>query len=144
SDVNRWDLAREAIQVWLTNIRTFFVGVGFDNFWTYSTLGTYAHSTPLELLASTGLIGLSLFLGFLGLIFRRFIRLYRLAPDAESKGLYFAIDILLLIFTFFMATAVLYDAKELLPILGCLAGYGQYRLHLLRQGGEDSSPAAAG
>ena len=39
SDVNRWDLAREAIQVWLTNIRTFFVGVGFDNFWTYSTLG---------------------------------------------------------------------------------------------------------
>ncbi len=144
SDVNRWDLAREAIQVWLTNVRTFFVGVGFDNFWTYSTLGTYAHSTPLELLASTGLIGLSLFLGFLGLIFRRFIRLYRLAPDAESKSLYFAIDILLLIFTFFMATAVLYDAKELIPILGCLAGYGQYRLHLLRQGREDSSPAAAG
>lgn len=144
SDVNRWDLAREALQVWLTNWRTFLVGVGFDNFWNYSTLGTYAHSTPLELLASTGLVGLSLFLGFLVLIVRKFLRLFRSAPDAESKSLYFAIDILLVIYTFFMATAVLYDAKELLPIMGCLAGYGRHQFRLLSQRQEDASPAAAG
>ncbi len=128
SDANRFELAREAVEVWLTNLRTFFVGVGFDNFWTHSKLGVYAHSTPLELLASTGIVGCSLFLGFLGLLFTRFVGLYRTAVEDGSKQLFFAIEILLVIFTFFMATAVLYDAKELLPILGCLAGYGQYRL----------------
>jgi O-antigen ligase len=144
SDVNRWDLAREAIQVWLTNWRTFLVGVGFDNFWTHSALATYAHSTPLELLASTGLIGFTLFMGFLVLILRKFLRLYRRASDAESKSVYFAIGIFLLIYTFFMVTAVLFDAKEQLPIMGCLAGYGQHQLLLLSQGPEGGSPAAVG
>ena len=137
SDVNRYDLAREAIQVWLMNWRTFLVGVGFDNFWTFSRLGVYAHSTPLELLASTGIVGCALFLGFLALIFRKFLRLYKWAADAGPKSVYFAIVILLLIYTFFMATAVLYDAKELLPILGCLAGYGRHQLQLRKQGREE-------
>jgi len=128
SDANRWELAREAIEVWLTSARTFFVGVGYDNFWSYSSLGVYAHSTPLELLASCGIIGCSLFLGFLGVLGDKFLRLTRGAPDGDSRSLYFAIDILLVIFTFFMATAVLYDSKELPPILGCLAGYGSFRL----------------
>lgn len=135
SDANRLELAREAVEVWLTNVRTFFVGVGFDSFWTHSKLGVYAHSTPLELLASTGIVGCALFLGFLGLLFTRFIGLYRKAAEDGSKQLFFAIEILLFIYTFFMATAVLYDAKELLPILGCLAGYGQYRLRQLGPSG---------
>jgi O-antigen ligase len=144
SDISRWDLAREAIGVWLMNWRTFLVGVGFDNFWTYSTLGVYAHSTPLELLASTGLVGCALFMGFLVLIFRKFLRLYRRASGAESKSVYFAIGIFLLIYTFFMVTAVLFDAKEQLPIMGCLAGYGQRQLLLLSQGPEVGSPVAVG
>jgi len=128
SDANRWELARESVEVWLMNTRTFFVGVGYDNFWSYSSVGVYAHSTPLELLASCGIIGCSLFLGFLGVLGDKFLRLTRGALDGESRSLYFAIDILLVIFTFFMATAVMYDSKELLPILGCLAGYGSFRL----------------
>ena len=133
SDANRVELATEAVEVWLMNFRTFFIGVGYDNFRSYSALQTYAHSTPLELLASTGLIGCALFLGFCGLIFRKFMRLFRAASDAESKSLFFAIEIFLFIFLFFMATAVLHDSKELLPILGCLAGYGGYRLRRLAQ-----------
>jgi hypothetical protein len=92
----------------------------------------------MELLASTGLVGLSLFLGYVGLLFRKFIRLNLGAPDTESKTLYFAINILLFIFAFFMITAVVYDAKEMMPILGSLAGWGQYRLLLLQ--GTPASP----
>ncbi len=131
SDSNRLMLAQEAVQVWLMNLRTLFIGVGFDNFWTYSALGVYAHSTPLELLASTGLIGCSLFLGFLGLLVRKFIWLFRAAPDPVSKSLFFVIDIFLFIYTFFMLFAVMHDSKELMPILGCLAGYGQYQVSRL-------------
>ena len=100
-------------------------------------------SSDLELLASCGIIGCSLFLGFLALLVRRFVWLYRSAADADAKSLYFAIDILLVIFTFFMLTSVLYDSKELLPILGCLAGYGSYQLRGLEQVQEEGLAAAA-
>jgi O-antigen ligase len=137
SDSARWDLAREAIQVWLMDPKTVFMGVGYDNFWSYSTLGTYAHSTPLELLASNGIIGLALFLGFLTLLVLKFIRLYKGATEPGSKVLHFAILVFLFVFTFFMATAVLHDSKEMLPILGCLAGFGRYQLGLTKKGHED-------
>jgi O-antigen ligase len=144
SDSNRMDLAREAIHVWLMNWRTFFTGVGFDNFWTYNSLGTYAHSTPLELLASNGIIGLSLFLGFLGLLIGKFVRLFRSTPLPEWRSHFFAIVIFLFIFTFFMVTAVMHDSKELLPILGCLAGYGQYQLRGLDSHPKEGPLAATG
>ena len=131
SDANRWELAREALQVWLMNGKTLLIGVGFDNFWTHSVLQTYAHSTPLELLASTGIVGLSLFLGYLGLLARKFLRLYQWTPDAGSKSIYFAINIMFLIFAFFMVAAVVYDAKEMMPIFGSLAGWGHVQLQQL-------------
>lgn len=133
SDINRLDLAREAVNVWLMNWKTFFIGVGYDNFWTYSSLGTYAHSTPLELLASNGIIGFSLFMGFLFLLFRKFIFLYRQTFNEELKIIFFAVIIFLSIYSFFMMFAVLHDSRELLPILGCLAAFGKYHLRLLRQ-----------
>lgn len=136
SDMARWDLARDALDVWLMNWKAFFVGVGYDNFWTFSSIGTYAHSTPLELLASCGLIGLSLFLAFLWLLVRKFIRLYRTAAEAGAKSLFFAIDIFLGIYVFFMITAVIHDSKELIPILACLAGFGQSQLQLRADTGE--------
>jgi len=144
SDANRMELATEAVQVWLMNARTFFVGVGYENFRNYSSLLTYAHSTPLELLASTGIVGCSLFLGFFGLLFRRFVRLHRLADGVEARSFYFAIEIFLFIYLFFMVTAVLHDSKELTPILGCLAGYAGYRLRRVGEAREDGPGAAAG
>lgn len=133
ADANRLQLAKEAINVWLMNWRTFFMGVGYDNFRLFSSLQAYAHSTPLELLASNGLIGFSLFAGFLVLLFRKFYYLYRHALNQESKSVFFASLIFLFTYSFFMMTAVLHDSRELLPILGCLAAFGQYHLRLLRQ-----------
>lgn len=148
SDMARWDLARDALDVWLKNGKAFFLGVGYDNFWMFSSLGTYAHSTPLELLASCGIIGVSLFLAFLGLLIRKFVRLYRTAADPDDKSFFFAIDIFLGIYTFFMAAAVLHDAKELIPILACLAGFGGRELQLRAEAGAqaagEAAPAAAG
>ena len=143
SDMARWDLARDAIDVWLKNGKAFFFGVGYDNFWMFSSLGTYAHSTPLELLASCGLIGVSLFLAFLGLLIRKFVRLYRTAADPDDKSFFFAIDIFLGIYTFFMAAAVLHDAKELIPILACLAGFGGRELRLQAEAAAEAARDAA-
>ena len=136
SDANRLDLAKEAAGVWLMNVRTFVMGVGYDQFWKFSSLGTYAHSTPLELLASNGLVGFSLFIGFLFLLWRKFLRLYRKTSDQDLKSLFFAVMIFLLIYSFFMLAAVLHESRELLPILGCLAAFGQYHLRLQRAGSD--------
>jgi O-antigen ligase len=117
--------------------------VGYDNFWTFSALGVYAHSTPLELFASTGIVGVCLFFGFFGLLFYRFVRLSRTASDTESKSLYFAIEIFLFINAFFLISAVVHDSKELMPILGCLAGFGRYQSRFQGQRREEDSPAPA-
>jgi O-antigen ligase len=125
SDENRLSLVAESIRVWTTDLRTFIMGVGYDQFWKYSTLGDYAHSTPLELLASNGIVGLSLFMGFLALLWRRFWRLYRQTSDHDLKSGSFAVLVFLFIYGFFMIAAVLHDAREMLPILSCLAALGQ-------------------
>ena len=125
SDANRLLLAKEAVDVWLSSVKTFFIGVGYDQYWKLNTLGSYAHSTPLELLACNGLVGFSLFMGFLVLLWRRFIRLYRQAVDPLLKSEYFGIILFLVFFSLFMLAAVLHESRELLPILGCLAAFGQ-------------------
>ena len=141
SDARRLELAGEAIHVWLLNWKTFIMGVGYDNFRLYSSLQAYAHSTPLELLASNGLVGFSLFMGFLGLLFRKFIYLFRHALNQELKSIFFSTLIFLSLYSFFMLAEVLHDSREMLPILGCLAAYGQYQLLRLRQSQETEAPA---
>ena len=131
-DVNRYYLASDALKIWLRDWRTFLIGVGYDNFRFVSDLQTNSHSTPLELLACNGLVGFSLFMGFLGLLFRKFVLLYKRAVDPELRRTFFLIIVFLFVYSFFMFTHVLHTSRELLPILGALAAYGQYRLRLLR------------
>jgi O-antigen ligase len=135
SDINRIDLANEAIHVWLKNWKTFFMGVGYDNFRNFSMVQSYSHSTPFELLASNGIIGFSLFMGFLFFLFRKFVFLYRHTFSQELRSIFYSVLIFLFIYSFFMIGAVLHDAKELLPIMGALAAFGQYCLFLKRQTG---------
>jgi O-antigen ligase len=144
SDMRRLAMAKEAVGVWLMSPRTFLIGVGYENFRLYSSQMGYSHSTPLELLACNGLIGFSLFMAFLFLLIRRFIRLYRGAADAALKSNVFSILIFLTIFVFFMAAAILHDSRELLPILGILAAYGQFatnRQWSMEKPGDTASPA---
>jgi hypothetical protein len=133
SDIKRLNLAQEAIEVWLMNGKTFFMGVGYDNFRLFSHLQDYAHSTPFELLASNGLIGFLLFMGFLFVLIRKFIFLLRSTLDPELNSVLFMSLIFLLIYSFFMLAAVMHESRELLPILGCLSAFGQYHLRLLGQ-----------
>jgi O-antigen ligase len=131
-DLNRYYLASDAVGIWLRDLRTFLIGVGYDNFRFVSDLQTNSHSTPLELLACNGLIGFSLFAGFLGLLFRKFVVLYRRAVDPELRRTFFLIIVFLFVYSFFMLTHVLHASRELLPIMGGLAAFGQYRLRLLK------------
>lgn len=133
SDINRLDLASEAINVWLMNWKTFFIGVGQGNFKFFSYQQTYSHVTPLELLANIGIIGFFLFMGFLFLLFRKFIFLYRHTFNQKLKSIFFSTLIFLFLYSISMLTSVLYDSRELMPILGCLAAFGQYHLCLLGQ-----------
>jgi O-antigen ligase len=133
TDIKRFELAGEAIKVWLMNWKTFIMGVGYENFRLFSRYQTYAHSTPFELLASNGIVGLSLFMGFLVLLFRKFIDLYRHALDQELKSTFFSALIFLSLYSLFMLAEPLHDSRELLPILGCLAAFGQYHLRRLSQ-----------
>ena len=133
SDMLRVILMREAIDVWLMNWKTFFIGVGYANFRNFGSLQLYSHITPLEILAGNGIIGLSLFMGFLFLLFKKVYFLYRKTADQEYKGIYFASLIILFLYFFFMLSTVLQDSRELLPILGCLASFSEYRLRLFRQ-----------
>jgi O-antigen ligase len=140
-DVNRIYLARDAIGIWLMNVRTFLIGVGYDNFRFVSELQTNSHSTPLEILACNGIIGLSLFMAFLFLLFRKFYLLYKQALTPESKRTFYLIIIFLIIYSFFMLAHVLHASRELLPILGGLAAYGQYHLNRIRQSQVDGAGA---
>ena len=133
SDINRLDLAREAISVWLMNWETFFIGVGQGNFKFVSYQQTYSHVTPLELLANLGIIGFFLFMGFLFLLFRKFIFLYRNTFDQELKGVFYYTLVFLFFYSISMLTSVLYDSRELMPIFGCLAAFGQYHVGLMGQ-----------
>ncbi len=143
-DVNRTYLASDAIRIWLTNGRTFLFGVGHDNFRFVSDLQSNSHSTPLELLACNGLVGFSLFTGFLVLLFRKFVLLYQRAVDPELRRTFFLIIVFLFIYFFFMLTHVLHVSRELLPIMGGLAAFGQYYVRLLRpdEAGQRDAPAA--
>lgn len=140
SDTNRVELGVEAIKVWLMNWRTFFMGVGHDNFRLFSVMQTYAHSTPLEILASNGIIGLFLFVALLVLLFRRFIYLYTHAPNLALQTDFFAILVFIFLYTILLVAAVLHDSRELMPLLGCLAAYGQYHVLLLKQNRAVVSP----
>jgi O-antigen ligase len=141
-DVNRYYLLNDAVHVWLRNVKTFFIGVGYDNFRFVSDLQSNTHSTPLELLACNGIVGCSLFMGFLFLLFRKFVLLYRWTMNPEIKRLFILIIIFLFVFSFFMLTHVLHASRELLPILGALAAFGQYHLRLLGRGQIHGSDAA--
>jgi O-antigen ligase len=131
-DVNRRYLAGDAIEIWLRNARTFLIGVGYDNFRFASDLQTNSHSTPLEILACNGLVGFTLFVSFLTLLFRKFILLYRYVADARLRRTFFLIIVFLAIYSFFMLTHVLHVSRELLPIIGGLAAFGQYHMGLVR------------
>ncbi len=138
SDFNRYYLAKEAVHVWLTNWKTFFIGVGYDQFRSFSGLQAYAHSTPFELVASNGLLGLSLFMAFLTLLARKFVVLYRGALDQGAKIFYFLALLFLSYYSLFMLAAVLHDSRELLPIIGGLAAIAQVRFYEMKRA---SNPA---
>lgn len=74
----------DALQ-WYGVMRAFqenpILGIGWQGFYRseYSPLGNEIHSTPLRVLAETGMIGMAVYLLFMAIVFTRALRLFLLA-----------------------------------------------------------------
>jgi len=110
---DRIDLANRALEVSFD----YPLGVGLDNFRTF--VGTYAHSNYLEILVSTGLIGLvvyySMFLALLGEAYRKLVRI------GQTRILVFLILAVLAIAVMDLFN-VSYYSKTMWLYLGLLSG----------------------
>jgi O-antigen ligase len=103
------------IAAWLAWLDHPLFGVGFDNYRRVGFLyggvpGYYAHSTPLENLASLGLVGFVLFYGAQFLAFRRFMRARRQAYGEERTLLDWGLATFLILM-FFSVFSVIYDLR---------------------------------
>jgi O-antigen ligase len=75
-------------------------GVGLGNFVAHSSTGQYAHSDFMEVLATTGLVGLVLYLSVYLVLWRRLRRVLKSRADPTFRytvGLYQAVTIALLL-----------------------------------------------
>jgi len=103
-------------------------GIGFDQYrvqsWRYGgAMGSYSHSTVVEVLSCTGFVGISLYCISLFFFFRRFAQA-RKHSRGDTAVSFMGLSMgLLFFFCFFSVFAVMYDDKLSWPILGALVGY---------------------
>lgn len=118
------------IELWLSSP---LFGHGNEAFRVMSGLGTYSHSTPIELLANYGVIGLVCYYLFYVLLIRR------LLPMARSQDDYFRVYGIwtLLSFAcilFWSLFAVCYYEKPIAMFLAALAGLAYHYQSYLGRG----------
>lgn len=121
----RSDLFKQAITIWTSSIKNLFFGIGINNFMYYNEYFAYSHSTISETLVSSGLIGFSLYFAGLFAAFSQYISLYRdkSYPDKNQMIIF----VFMLIITLFInTTAVMYDDRLYLPLLGLIGSYGLF------------------
>ncbi len=118
----RSDLFRQAITIWSQSIKNLIMGIGINNFKFHNGYFAYSHSTISETLVSTGIIGF--FLYFMGFyksliayykLFRRQIKTYRISILMNL--------FMLLMILFFNSTAVMFDDRLFMPLLGIISAY---------------------
>lgn len=123
SAVKRADMGVAGIQLWM---RSPVLGAGLEQFRAHDG-GSYSHSTPVEILVSTGLIGFALYFGSLLLLGKQSLLLAHRARGTHLASLAVIVAMLAGIFTFFNLFAVMYGDRLLWPLLGAFSGvvYGQ-------------------
>jgi O-antigen ligase len=119
----RSELFRQAIAIWSGSVRNLVVGIGINNFKFYNDYFAYSHSTISETLVSTGIIGFTLyFTGFL-VSFSDYYKLYKKHYAPYQIVILFNLFMLFLIL-FFNSTAVMFDDRLFMPLLGIISAYG--------------------
>jgi len=122
SSVAREYLIKQAIITWLSSYKNFFVGVGYDNFKYYNELYVYSHSTISETLVCTGIIGFFLYFSGLFSNFLIFFGIYKVS-DFDTRITIILVFIILLLILFFNFSAVMFDDRLFMPLLGIFYSY---------------------
>lgn len=118
----RSDLFQQAIALWSKTIKNLILGIGINNFRFHNSYFAYSHSTISETLVSTGIIGF--FLYFMG-FYHSLVDYYKIY---KNRGSLYRISVLmnlfiLLVILFFNATAVMFDDRLFMPLLGIVSAY---------------------
>lgn len=121
----RSDLFKQAISIWTSSIKNLFFGIGINNFMYYNEYFAYSHSTVSETLVSTGLIGFALYFAGIFAAFSQYIRLY-FSKGYSDKDQMIIFIFMLIITLFINATAVMYDDRLYIPLLGIIGSYGLF------------------
>ena len=116
-------LLKEALNVWKSSFKNTTIGIGIDNFRFHNNMMTYSHSTVSEILVSTGIIGFVLYFTAIISIFVAYLKAYKITfPD--NKTIILVIIAFLVLTLFFNATAVMFDDRLFLPLIGIISSYG--------------------
>lgn len=123
STAQRYYLAETAIRIWLGDVRTFLIGLGYDNFRFHNQLRTYSHSTVTETLVTTGIVGFLLYFSCLFILGKRLLKLQRIALYRDSMpSIYMGLAFVLL-FVFFSINAVMCASREFWPLIALVSSY---------------------
>jgi O-antigen ligase len=119
----RMTMGQVGLQLWS---RHPVFGAGLDQFRAHYG-GTYSHSTVIEVLVSTGLMGFVLYFGALAAAAARAFAVARNIVDGEPFRVALVALVFAVLFSFFNLFAVMYDDRLLWPLLGGFCGfvYGQ-------------------
>ena len=123
SAARRADMARTGMRLWT---RCPILGAGLHRFRIYYG-DSYSHSTPIEVLTSTGLIGLTVYFSALILLVTRIFVLTKTAIDDDVLRAGIVVAVSTLLFSLFNLFAVMHSDRLLWPLIGGFSGfvYGQ-------------------
>jgi O-antigen ligase len=124
-DASESDLVR--IQMYNVGLDIFkdhpLFGVGFDGYKAISGMGTYSHSTYMEILANTGLFGFLLYFSIYLSIFIKYIKIIFRMENSEEKVRVYQMLLLFMIISI-LALAVVHTHSIISNILfGLIVGH---------------------
>jgi O-antigen ligase len=131
----RMHMAQAGIQIFLDNP---VFGIGYDQYrfhsWKYgAAMGMYSHSTFIEIMSCTGLVGLTIFVAALFFAFKQINTARRHSKNA-SQTLLMSLSVgFLVLYLWYSLTAVAFDDKFAWPLLGALLGYAARIIHAGKQ-----------
>lgn len=123
STAERYYLASTALALWIDDIKTFILGVGYDNFRYHNQLHTYSHSTVTETLVTTGIIGFVLYFSGLYLLGKRLFIIQRHPYSQDSRTPIYMGLVFVLLFVLFNISAVMCASREFWPLVGIISSY---------------------
>ncbi|MBA7506224.1 hypothetical protein ES706_04905 [subsurface metagenome] len=125
SFIERTDMLKAGVWMWLDYP---MFGAGLDQFRVAAGkygagYGEYSHSTVIEILVCTGIIGFVLYFGALAMLFWETRKVARTSADKFDTTIAGLLIGVLVIVLFFNLFAVMYYDRFIWPLLGAFSGY---------------------